>query len=64
MKEAVETYLNLKYKETKWRFISLTHLIHEFGQEVKQALKELKEEGKITHREGANSWIVELLNVE
>ena len=57
----VEEYLNKEYNRTKWHYFSLMKLLNMFGEEVREELNKLREEGKVKSRNGSNGILVQLL---
>jgi hypothetical protein len=59
-----ESYINEQYSRTRWPFFNLMKLLNRFGETGREELKKLREQGKVTHRMGANYYLVQLLITE
>ena len=57
-------YLNQQYKSTKWPYFNSMKIVSMFGEEGRKELNELKENGIIKRRAGANAPLVQLLVTE
>jgi len=57
----VENHINKKYRLTRWPFFNLMEIIAVFGDDGREELNNLKKEGKIRRRRGANAPLVQLL---
>lgn len=56
--QSVREYLVNKYKKTLWAYFNLRTILNIFGEEGKDELNELAEQGLLTRREGANHPLV------
>ena len=57
----LEQYLKEQYARTKWPFFPLVELLNRFGEEGREELNKLKQEGKIRSRIFVNGRLVELI---
>lgn len=57
----VENYLKEKYNKTKWPFFSLPEILQLFGEQGRAELNQLRKQGKVKRRQGANNPLIELL---
>jgi len=60
----VLSYMKKEYSRTKWPYFNSMKIVSMFGEEGRKELNELKENGIIKRRAGANAPLVQLLVTE